>query len=70
MQFVPADANHTAQMKALLKQSQSLSLGALIGFILTHKDLDLSGHQPADGAAATGGQDFGFPDRLPGEADG
>ena len=69
MQFIPADSSHAAQMKALLKQAQSLSLSAFVCFLLTDEDFNLFCDETADGRGTTGGKDLHLADRLPAEAD-
>jgi len=69
MQFIPADSNHATQMKALLKQAQSLSLSALVCFLLTNEDFNLVRNQTAYGGGMTRGEDLRLPDRLAAETD-
>jgi hypothetical protein len=69
MQFIPADSDHATQMKALLKQAQSLSLSALVCFLLTDEHFNLLRNETADGGSTTRGEDLRLPDRLPVETD-
>jgi hypothetical protein len=41
MPIAPAGADHAAQMKTLFEQCGSLALGAFIGLILSHENLNL-----------------------------
>jgi hypothetical protein len=54
MPLVPAGSDHAAQVKALIKQSRSLSLGTLVGFLLADKNLNLLGKQAAYRGTAAG----------------
>jgi hypothetical protein len=64
MQFISADSNHATQMKTLLKQAQSLSLSALVCFLLTYENFNLFRNETADGSGTTRGEDLRLPDRL------
>jgi hypothetical protein len=55
MPLVPASANLSAQMEALVKESESLALGAFVGLILSNQNLDLLGKQAADRGTASRG---------------
>jgi hypothetical protein len=41
MEFVSADSNYTAQVKALIEQGHCLLLGPFLGFFLTYEYLNL-----------------------------
>jgi hypothetical protein len=41
MEFVSADSNYPAQVKALVEQSHCLPLGPFVGFFLAYKYLNL-----------------------------
>jgi hypothetical protein len=68
MQFVSTGSNHTAHMKALIEQRHGLSLCTLVGFFLSHKDLNLLGKEAADGCSTASGENSHLLERLPGQA--
>jgi hypothetical protein len=70
MPLVPASANYSAQMEALVEEREGLALGALIGFVFSDKNLDLRGEKTADGGAASGSEDFGLSQGLLAKAKG
>lgn len=45
MPFIPAGANASAQMKPLIEERRSLSLGSLVGFFFPDQNFDLLGQQ-------------------------
>jgi hypothetical protein len=49
MEFIAHDSDHPSQLKSLLEQSHSLSLGPFVGFFLAHENFDLMGQETADG---------------------
>jgi hypothetical protein len=66
MPLFPRGANRTAKMKALVKQSPGLSLGALIGLFFADKNLDLLGQQRTYRRTATSRKNLRLANRLAG----
>jgi len=48
MEFISADSNHAAQVKALVEQLQCLPFSPFIGFFFAYEDLDLMSQETAD----------------------
>jgi hypothetical protein len=60
MEFVSADSDRAAQVKALIKQGHRLPLGLFVSFFLAHEYLDLLGQEPTDGSRTPSGADPGL----------
>jgi hypothetical protein len=58
MEFVSADSNCAAQVKALVEQDHCLPLGAFVGFFLAYEDLNLMSQETADGSRTPSGEDL------------
>src|SRR5271156_2743 len=65
MQFFPAHAMRSAQMKSVLHQIQCLPLRAFVGFLFSHQYFNLSRKESADGSASASRHNFGLAHRPP-----
>jgi hypothetical protein len=65
MEFVPAHSNYTAQMKAVVEKRQCLPFGTFVCFIVTYKEFDFLGQEPADRSLAPGGENLRFFEHSP-----
>jgi hypothetical protein len=68
MPLVPVGTDHAAKMKPSIEQYDSLPLCALVGFFLSHENLYLFSQQAANRGTPPRCQDFGFANRLLGQA--
>jgi hypothetical protein len=70
MELIAHDSDHPSQLKSLIEQGHSFSLGAFEGIFLAHENFDLMGQEAADGNWTPSGQDLGLLYRLSVKTDG
>src|SRR5260370_33688474 len=69
MEFIPAGSNPPAQVKTVVEQIQGLPLRAFAGFLLANEGLDLMGQQATNRGRTPSGDDLGFLNGFPIQAD-
>jgi len=68
MQFIPAGADHSTQMKPSVEQPNRFSFRALVGFVFADQMFDLLRQQAADGCRSPRREDLRLLKGLPAEA--
>jgi hypothetical protein len=70
MQFVPVRSNYSTQMKAVIEKRQGLAFGPFVCFIVTYKEFDFLGQEPADRSLTPGGENLRFFEHSPAQTYG
>jgi hypothetical protein len=70
MQFIPVRSNCPTQMKALIEKRQRLPFGTFVCFIVTYKEFDFLGQEPADRSLTPGGENLRFFEHSPAQTYG